>query len=128
MSRKLRQQVSLYLPAERAVHYQEQAAREGVSLSAYLARALTIEARFNDLLEWLTARFERLEMQLRQTSPMVSSEALLALTGLDQLPRETLFAILQDLKEEINSMTDKQREHYAAKGRELLAKMNGGAK
>jgi hypothetical protein len=25
-------------------------------------------------------------------------------------------------------MTEKQREHYAAKGRELLAKMNGGSK
>jgi hypothetical protein len=125
MREKLRRKVSCYLPKELAVRFQEQAARQGISLSAYLVRTLAVEDQIDELQQWLASRFDRIDERLNQP---LSEDRLLTLAGLDQVPRDLLLAVLGDLKEELAVLTPKQREHYMAKGRELLAKANGAAK
>ena len=97
-------------------------------MSARLVQTLAWRDQIDQLQSFLVARFDHFEKELDRLSAALSVSRLLALTGLDQMPHDTLLAILRDLKDEIDGMTDKQREHYAAKGRELLAKMNGTTK
>ena len=128
----MRKKVNIYLSEEAISYHRRQAERDGISLSAQLVRTLRWHEQIDDLQTWLADRFERLEGQLGKAAPdeakTVVTRMLLELVALDHLPVETLLAILRDLREEVEGMTDKQREHYAAKGRELLARMNGGAK
>jgi hypothetical protein len=128
----VRKKVNIYLSEEAISYHRRQAERDGISLSAQLVRTLRWHEQIDDLQTWLADRFERLEGQLGKAEPdeakTVVTRMLLELVALDHLPVETLRAILRDLREEVEGMTDKQREHYAAKGRELLARMNGGSK
>ena len=128
----MRKKVNIYLSEEAISYHRRQAERDGISLSAQLVRTLRWHEQIDDLQTWLADRFERLEGQLGKAAPdeakTVVTRMLLELVALDHLPIHTLLAILCDLKEEVEGMTDKQREHYADKGRELLARMNGGAK
>ena len=124
----MREKVNLYLPEEVVLRYRTEAQREGVSLSARLAQELAWRTQIDQLQSQLADRFDRFEARLNQALARLSFAQMLAATGLDQLPEDTLLAILRDLKEEVQGMTAKQREHYAAKGRELLAKMNGSGK
>jgi hypothetical protein len=75
----------------------------------------------------LAGRFERIEARLSQAPPRPSDDGLLALAGLGQVPHNMLLGILRDVRQEIDGMTPKQREHYAAIGRELLAQKQNGA-
>jgi small-conductance mechanosensitive channel len=127
MSQKLRRKITFYVPGQLAERYQDLAAREGISLSAYLVKALAAEDRIDDLQGWLAGRFERIEARLSQAPSGPSDEQLLALAGLGQLPHDLLLGILRDVRQEIDGMTPKQREHYSAKGRELLAQQQNGA-
>jgi hypothetical protein len=128
----VRKKVNIYLSEEAISYHRRQAERDGISLSAQLVRTLRWHEQIDDLQTWLADRFERLEGQLGKAeldgAKAVVARMLLELVALDHLPVETLLAILRDLREEVDGMTDKQREHYAAKGRELLARMNGGGK
>jgi len=128
----VRKKVNIYLSEEAISYHRRQAERDGISLSAQLVRTLRWHEQIDDLQTWLADRFDRLEGQLGKAAPdeakTVVTRMLLELVALDHLPVETLLAILRDLREEVEGMTDKQREHYAAKGRELLARMNGGTK
>jgi hypothetical protein len=127
MSQKLRRKITFYVPEELAERYQDLAAREGISLSGYLVKALAVEDRIDDLQGWLAGRFERIEARLSQAPPRPSDDGLLALAGLGQVPHNMLLGILRDVRQEIDGMTPKQREHYAAIGRELLAQKQNGA-
>jgi len=131
----VRKKVNIYLSEEAISYHRRQAERDGISLSAQLVRTLRWHEQIDDLQTWLADRFDRLEQRFGRTEAAEPDEAkavvarmLLELVALDHLPIQTLLAILCDLKEEVDGMTDKQREHYAAKGRELLGRMNGGAK
>jgi hypothetical protein len=128
----MRKKVNIYLTEETIFHHQIQAQRDGISLSAQLVRTLRWHEQIDELQAWLTNQFDRLEARLGEAQPDAARAAvnrmLWEFITVDHLPVETLVAILRDLKEEIDGMTEKQREHYAAKGRELLAKMNGGSK
>jgi hypothetical protein len=124
----VRHKVNVYLPDEVIARYRAEAEREGVSLSARLVQTLAWRDQIDQLQTWMAERFDGFEARLNQTLTRLTFAQMLAATGLDQLPEETLLAILRDLKEEVQGMTDKQREHYAAKGREMLAKMNGNGK
>ena len=127
MSQKLRRKITFYAPEALAERCQDLAAREGISLSAYLVKALFVEDRIYDLQGWLAERFERREGRLNQAATRTVDNHLLALVGLDQLPDEMLLGILRDVRQEIDGMTPKQREHYSAKGRELLGQKQNGA-
>jgi hypothetical protein len=128
----VRKKVNIYLSEEAISYHRRQAERDGISLSAQLVRTLRWHEQIDDLQTWLADRFDRLEGQLGKAAPdeakTVVTRMLLELVALDHLPIHTLLAILCDLREEVEGMTDKQREHYADQGRELLARMNGGAK
>ena len=124
----MRRKVNVYLPEEVILRYRTEAEREGISLSARLVQTLAWRDQIDQLQSFLAGRFDHFEKELDRLSAVLSVSRLLTVTGLDQMPQDTLLAILRDLKDEIDGMTDKQREHYAAKGRELLAKMNGGSK
>ena len=128
----MRKKVDIYLPEEMFLYHRAQAERDGISLSAQLVRTMRWHEQIDELQAWLASQFNRLEEQLGKAQPdeagAAVTELLLELVTLHNLPVQALLAMLRDLKEEVDGMTEKQREHYAAKGRELLAKMNGAAK
>jgi hypothetical protein len=110
------------------MRYQAEAERDGLSLSAHLVRTLAWRDQIDELQDWLAGRLDRIDERLNQAPAALSDDRLLALVGLDKLPRELLLAILRDVKEEAAKLTPTQREHYIARGRELLARANGAAK
>lgn len=125
----MRQKITFYLPEHLVMRYRQEAERDGVSLSAHLVRRLSLmPEQIDELREWMAGRFDRLDERLNRAPAALSDDRLLALVGLDQVPRDMLLAVLGDLKEELAELTPKQREHYIAKGRELLAKANGANK
>ena len=124
MSQKLRRKVSCYLPNEQAEHYQEQAARRGISLSAYLVEAVSVREQIEQLQGWMEGQFDGIRERL---SSHPESD-LLRLAGLDREPRDFLLAALLDFKKQLGQLTPKDRDFYTNKGREILARMNGAAK
>jgi hypothetical protein len=124
----MRQKANIYLPPELLTRYQAEAERDGLSLSAHLVRRLSMREQINELQNWMAGRFDRVDDRLDRVSMPTSDDRLLALVGLEKLPREVLLGVLRDVKEELAKLNTKQREHYSAKGRELLARTNGAAK
>jgi hypothetical protein len=129
----MRQRVDVYLPPDLLERYKAEAARAGVSVSATIAHQLDWREKIDDLQEWIGARLNRIEevLEAGSSKPDPASvksrgDHILALVGLERLPEETLIGILRDVKEELAGLTAQQREHYAAKGRELLVQMKGG--
>lgn len=124
----MRQKANIYLPPELLTRYQAEAERDGLSLSAHLVRRLSMREQIDELQNWMAGRFNRLDDRLDRAAGTPADDRLLALVGLEKLPREVLLGVLRDVKEELGKLTAKQREHYSAKGRELLAPTNGAAK
>jgi hypothetical protein len=56
--------VSCYLPVELAEHYQEQAARRGISLSAYLVEAVSVREQIEQLQGWMEGQFDGIRERL----------------------------------------------------------------
>jgi hypothetical protein len=124
----MRQKANIYLPPELLMRYQAEAERDGLSLSAHLVRRLSMRDQIDELQDWMAGRFDRVDERLDRVSAAPADDRLLALVGLEKLPREVLLGVLRDVKEELAKLNTKQREHYSAKGRELLARTNGAAK
>jgi hypothetical protein len=124
----MRRKAQVYIPPDLLERYQAEASQAGVSLSAIIAHQLDWREKIDDLQEWIGGRLNRIEEVLEAGSASVKSRGdhILTLVGLERLPEETLIGILRDVKEELAGLTAQQREHYAAKGRELLAQMKRG--
>jgi hypothetical protein len=124
----MRQKANIYLPPELLMRYQAEAERDGLSLSAHLVKRLSVREQIDELQDWMAGRFDRIDDRLSRTPATRSDDRLLALAGLEQLPRELLMGILHDVKDEITKLSAKHREQLSAKGREFLARANGAAK
>jgi len=122
MSRKLRQKVSVYLPADEAERYQNEAARRGISLSGYMVETLSVREQIERLQEWLEGQFNSLK---RGVTTGVSAHSVLALAGLDHLPEDVLLGILRQVASDVEKLTPQKLDSFAKKGRELQPRSNG---
>jgi hypothetical protein len=128
----MRQKVNVYLPPELILRYQHEADRQGISLSALLAKRLAARDQLDELQEWMAGRFDRSDdigaAILERLDQTRSVDRLLVLVGLDRIEPELLAGSLSRVKEQFSSLSTKQREQLFAKGKELLSQNNGAHK